>query len=333
MPPRHSILPGVRRSRRSFLALAGGIPVVAVLGACGSGEPGVTVRRGTPSSATPPPARGAKGTPTATATPIPPPELIISTTTPAQGGTMLVSVVGNISGGVITFIERAFPLTKGQQSMYAFVGIDADDPPGDHALRIDFTLASGSEGSTTETVTVQPTTWTVDEVTLGPSQSNLLDPKLSEREVAELTRIYSNRSPDKLWSSGWKMPVAGSITTRFGEQRSYNGGPAGGHHGGTDIAADEGVPAGACNSGKVVMARQFAIRGNMVIVDHGGGLMSGYAHLSQFSVAEGQLVGPGDQLGLVGSTGLSTGAHLHWEMSAGGVLVDALRFTDGTNGF
>jgi murein DD-endopeptidase MepM/ murein hydrolase activator NlpD len=62
-------------------------------------------------------------------------------------------------------------------------------------------------------------------------------------------------------------------------------------------------------------------------------LFSGYAHLSELSVAEGQLVGQGDRVGLVGSTGLSTGAHLHWEMATGGVLVDALRFTDGTNGF
>jgi len=182
-------------------------------------------------------------------------------------------------------------------------------------------------------VTVLATDWTVDAVELPPSLSNLLDPKLAEQEVQQLNTVYRTRTPEKLWSAGWRMPVDGPITTRFGEQRSYNGGPAGGHHGGTDIAADEGTPVGACNSGRVALARQLSVRGNMIVVDHGGGLCSGYAHLSQFSVAEGQLVGPGDVLGLVGSTGLSTGAHLHWEMATGGVLVDALRFTDGTNGF
>ena len=89
----------------------------------------------------------------------------------------------------------------------------------------------------------------------------------------------------------------------------------------------------ATNAGRVVMARHLEIRGNMVIVDHGGGLFSGYAHLSAITVQEGQAVQAGDLIGLVGNTGLSTGAHLHWEMSAAGVLVDAVRFADGSNGF
>jgi murein DD-endopeptidase MepM/ murein hydrolase activator NlpD len=62
-------------------------------------------------------------------------------------------------------------------------------------------------------------------------------------------------------------------------------------------------------------------------------VLSGYAHLDSFAVAEGQLVATGEAAGFVGSTGLSTGAHLHWELSVGGVLVDALRFVDGSNGF
>ncbi|MEX1104549.1 MAG: M23 family metallopeptidase, partial [Dehalococcoidia bacterium] len=319
---------------RAFLTLTGGATAGALLSACGSEDKaGVTVRYGTPSGSTPRPADNGSGTPVPTPTPIPPPEIIISTTTPNQGGAVLVSVVGAISGGVITFLDRVYPLTKGQQSLYAFVGVDTEDPPGPHALRIDFTLTTGSQGTTTESLNVLPTGWEVDEVTLGPSQTSLLDPKVTEQELAELLRVYGERSPEKLWSQGWQLPIDGPLTTRFGEQRSYNGGPVGGHHGGADIGAAMGTPVGSCNSGRVVMARQLQIRGNMVVVDHGGGLCSGYAHLSEFSVSEGQLVGQGQAVGLVGSTGLSTGAHLHWEMATGGVLVDALRFTDGTNGF
>ena len=62
-------------------------------------------------------------------------------------------------------------------------------------------------------------------------------------------------------------------------------------------------------------------------------MLSGYAHLSTFAVAEGQLVDAGQVIAFVGSTGLSTGAHLHWEMSVHGILVDALRFIDGSKGF
>ena len=123
------------------------------------------------------------------------------------------------------------------------------------------------------------------------------------------------------------------VTTRFGEQRSYNGTPASGHHSGTDLGANEGAPIAATNSGRVAMARQLRVRGNMVVVDHGGGVYSGYAHMNSFAVAEGQAVASGDLLGYVGSTGLSTGAHLHWEIAAGGILVDGFRFLDGSNGF
>ena len=89
----------------------------------------------------------------------------------------------------------------------------------------------------------------------------------------------------------------------------------------------------ATNTGRVVLARQLRLRGNMVIIDHGGGLFSGYAHMSSFAVAEGQLVQQGDIIGYIGTTGLSSGPHLHWEISTAGVLVDAFRFIDGTNGF
>jgi murein DD-endopeptidase MepM/ murein hydrolase activator NlpD len=124
-----------------------------------------------------------------------------------------------------------------------------------------------------------------------------------------------------------------SVTTRFGDLRSYNGGPVSGHHSGTDLGADLSTPVVATNSGRVVMARQLRVHGNMVIIDHGGGVYSVYAHLSSFAAAEGQVVSAGDIIGYVGNTGLSTGAHLHWEMSVGGVLVDPMKFSDGSGGF
>ncbi|MCC6381692.1 MAG: M23 family metallopeptidase [Dehalococcoidia bacterium] len=304
------------------------------LGSCGGGSEGghAIVRLTTPVSLASS-AVAAAGEPTPTNTPVPPPELMLSATEVYQAGAVLVSVIGQVSAGSISFVGRAYPLTKGSQSMYAFVGVDADDAPGVQPLRVDFTLLNGSKGSLSGEVTVLKTVWTVDAVAVPPDQTNLLDPRVAADELEILHRAYSQVTPRKLWSIPWLLPVEGSITTRFGEQRAYNGGPASGHHTGTDIGAAEGTPVKATSGGRVVLARQLQLRGNMVIVDHGGGLFSGYAHLSAFAVAEGQDVAPGEVVGYVGSTGLSTGAHLHWEMSAGGVLVDALRFTDGTNGF
>ena len=79
--------------------------------------------------------------------------------------------------------------------------------------------------------------------------------------------------------------------------------------------------------GIVRLAEELDVRGNMVILDHGLGVMSGYCHLSRIDVAPGDTVQRGQQIGLMGSTGLVTGSHLHWEMRVGGVPVSAREWT------
>jgi murein DD-endopeptidase MepM/ murein hydrolase activator NlpD len=261
------------------------------------------------------------------------PELLLSTTEVYQAGAILVSLVGPAVSGQVTFLGRQYTLNQGSQSIYTFVGVSADDPPGHFPLRVDFALANGTRGSLTEVLVVLPTEWTVEEIEFDEAQQELLAPAVVNAENIALARAYSGRTPQKLWDGPWQMPVLGAVTARFGEQRSINGAPASGHHSGTDIATAEGTPVVATNSGVVVLARELRIRGNMVIIDHGGGVFSGYAHLSSITVTEGQPVSGGETIGAVGNTGLSTGAHLHWEMAVNGVLVDALRFLDGTNGF
>ena len=267
-------------------------------------------------------------------TPIPAPELLLSATEIYQSGATLASVTGQVTSGTVIFLGRTFPLTKGTQSMYAFVPSDTDDSPGPHPIRIDFTQANGTKGTLNDTVTLLKTRWTVDSLTFSESQTDtLLDPKVIAAELATLKAVYAKVTPEKLWAGAWQLPLDGPITARYGEQRSINGSGPSGHHGGTDIGVIVGTPVKATNRGRVVLARQLQVRGNMVIIDHGGGLFSGYAHMSTLNVAEGQMVEAGELIGMSGNTGLSTGAHLHWEMSSGGILLDALRFTDGTNGF
>lgn len=268
-----------------------------------------------------------------TSTPLPPPELDLSTKQVYQAGAILVSVLGGVSGGTVTFLGRSYPLTKGTQSMFSFVGVDTDDPVGAQQLRADFTLSNGTKGSLSETVTVLRTQWTLDSLDFTSDKEALLDPRVVNDELAQLKAIYSKVTPEKYWSGSWLIPVDGPLTARYGEQRSINGSAPSGHHGGTDIGVAEGTPVRATNRGRVVLARQMQVRGNMVIIDHGGGLYSGYAHLSSLTVAEGQMVDQGEVIALSGNTGLSTGAHLHWEIAIDGVWLDALRFTDGTNGF
>ncbi len=319
------------RGRCWLLAALAGLGIA--VGGCSAGAdptPEVTTRlvtpAGPPPTPTPPPG--------VSPTPLVPPELILSTLEVYQAGAVLVSVTGDVIGGQVEFLGRKYPLTRGSQSQYTFVPVDTEDPPGEHRLTVDVRMPNGTRGTLEATVTVLATRWTVGYLEFSPEQTAaLLDPKVIAEELAMLRALYTKVTPVKLWNGPWLLPVQGALTARFGEQRSINGGPPGGHHGGTDIGAAEGTPVAATNSGTVVLARELKVRGNMVIIDHGGGLYSGYAHLRDIAVAEGDAVAAGQMVGTVGNTGLSTGAHLHWEMAAHGVLLDALRFTDGTNGF
>ena len=96
-------------------------------------------------------------------------------------------------------------------------------------------------------------------------------------------------------------------------------------HPGLDISADKGDPVYSTADGKVTHAASAGNYGNLVIVDHGYGLETRYGHLSTFKITLGQKVKRGDLLGLVGSTGRTTGAHLHYEVRAGGRILNPLQ--------
>ena len=92
-------------------------------------------------------------------------------------------------------------------------------------------------------------------------------------------------------------------------------------------SAGGGTPVPAAARGRVVFSAELPVRGNAVIIDHGLGVFTLYSHLSQWSVAEGQIVEKGQTIGLVGQTGLATGPHLHWEVVTRGVSVNGLTWT------
>ena len=312
--------------------LAVGLVVVGLaLAACGSGggdSPAVVVQVKTPSVGGP--------TPTATidaSIQIEPPELVTSGAAVFQGGAVLVSVVGDITGGEVSLFGGSHRLIQGDLSMFTFIGVPAEQTAGDYTAEVAFRLLNGTTGSLSTTFTVLATDWTVDALTFDEGKQRFLDTQVTADEEAQLREAFSTDTDTKLWDWPWLLPYDGPVTARFGEQRSIDGSEPEGHHGGTDIGGPEGAPVAAANHGTVVLARQMALRGNYVVIDHGGGVLSGYGHLSQFAVAEGQTVERGQTIGHIGNTGLSTGAHLHWEIAIHGVLVDALRFVDGSNGF
>jgi murein DD-endopeptidase MepM/ murein hydrolase activator NlpD len=121
----------------------------------------------------------------------------------------------------------------------------------------------------------------------------------------------------------FSWPVNGPITSPFG----YRNDPVlGGNrlHAGVDIAASTGTPIKAAGDGVVVMAGSNGGYGNFTLIDHGGGLATGYGHQSRIGVSIGQHVSTGEVIGYVGSTGASTGPHLHWEVRVNGAPVDPM---------
>jgi murein DD-endopeptidase MepM/ murein hydrolase activator NlpD len=123
--------------------------------------------------------------------------------------------------------------------------------------------------------------------------------------------------------AGW--PVRGTLSSVFGVRNSpFTETPV--FHHGMDIVAQVGAPVLASASGVVVKSGYEALYGNMVVVDHGAGYRSVYGHLSSLSVEEGAYVNRGEELGKVGSTGRSTGPHLHYEVRLNGLPVNPARF-------
>lgn len=269
----------------------------------------------------------------------PPLEAALSAPAAFQGGALrLRTNIGQ--SGLASFLGRSatlLPAPGGGLEGYLAVGVL--DEPGEALASVSVTNGALSDTATLP-FRVTRTDWTVDYITIPPPQPgdpDPLDPAIIRAEADLLAATYAVFTPERRWVEPWLRPMDGVISGYFGEQRSFNGGPVGGHHGGTDIATPigltPGAPIKAANHGIVALSERLIVRGNLVVIDHGGGVMTGYAHMASRTVAVGDTVAQGDVIGTEGATGLVTGAHLHWEVAVGGVLVDGLRWLDGSQGF
>ena len=154
------------------------------------------------------------------------------------------------------------------------------------------------------------------------------------RNATRLRELCRESSPQRLWEGAF-LQLPNSATRRaigFGVRRSYT------YEGqivdrqthlGLDLASTARAPVPAANHGRVVLAEELGIYGNAVVLDHGVGLFSLYAHLSEIEVVEGDEVSKGDVLGRTGATGLAGGDHLHFSMLVQGYFVDPLEWLDG----
>ena len=318
-----------RVPRRALLGLAIKAPLLAI--ACGSvskadvapgaKEPlltGVTATLPPPSPTAPPP----------TSTPVPP-ALQLLPGQILQGGFATVVLNEAASAATATFQGRQYPMLRSGERSWAIVGTGAFAEPQLYPVNVSYTPPGKPQTAVVVSLSVADKDYPVENIDLDSQTSALLAQDIVQAELAKRAAIYAGYTAQKLWSGPFARPNEGPLSSLYGEARSYNRGPVTDYHRGTDFVGDPGSPISAAASGKVAFAAELKVRGNSVILDHGAGVFTAYHHLSRIDVADGQNVSRGQLVGAMGSTGLATGPHLHWEVVVRGVEVDGLLWLDG----
>jgi murein DD-endopeptidase MepM/ murein hydrolase activator NlpD len=188
--------------------------------------------------------------------------------------------------------------------------------------------ARATDGRTLEQayrIKIAPRTFPARRITVEPK---FVDPPADELPRIEAERkaneaIFARQTRERLWRGSFVAPVPGTATSSFGRRTILNGQPRG-QHTGTDFQAATGTPVVAPNRGRIALAADQYFPGKTIIIDHGLGVYSYLAHLSEFTAAEGTMVERGQRIALSGATGRVTGPHLHWTMRFGSARVDPL---------
>ncbi len=206
-------------------------------------------------------------------------------------------------------------------------GVDALAQPNLYTLRVVATGEAGEQHLFERRVLVADGGYRDESITLSANQLDLLNPSITEPEALRVAQVVSSLTPQRYFGGLMGLPCAAPVTSHFGTRRTYNGGALTNIHAGTDFAAMPGAAVFAPAAGVVVLSETLNVRGNALIIDHGWGIFTGYWHLETLNVRAGSLVQVGDVIGTVGSSGRSTGPHLHWELFVQGVQVDPLQWT------
>ena len=230
---------------------------------------------------------------------------------------MIVTVKG-LPGPVDgAFLGKKLYFNPAKDSYQAVVGIDLFTEPGVYNLNI---MSAGSTAH--RSVVVRKKEYPIQHLKL-PKGMVELSPENEvrvERELKKTNAIWPNET-GRAWDGGFMNPREGKITTLFGVRRFMNKIPKNPHTG-VDVQAEEGDSVHAPNNGVVTLVDDLYYSGNSVVLDHGQGLFTMFFHLSKVLVKPGQRVKKGDVIALVGSTGRSTGPHLHWGVRMQGARVD-----------
>jgi hypothetical protein len=215
---------------------------------------------------------------------------------------------------------------EGAHTLRGLIGVDLETVPGRYEWKVSWVDAAGKPLLCTAAITVRSGKFSTERLKV---EKQFVEPdpaqeKRAEADQQKMRAIYDTVTPQVLWKGKFRLPLDGVKTGgNFGRRRVLNGQPRS-PHAGLDFPAVAGTSVFASQSGKVVLAEELYYSGNTIVIDHGFGIYTMYAHLSQVDVKPGDTVEAATQIGKVGASGRVTGPHLHWGLTVQHARVNAM---------
>lgn len=228
----------------------------------------------------------------------------------------------------VTVGERAVPLVPDADGFRVLGAVPLTTGAGEVVLEAAWRDGLDRPATSRLALPHGPLDQAVEELRISASTLSVITPEGRELEAAALAAARADPADPPRWSESFALPIEGRGTSGFARPRRYAPGGPVSFHLGEDIAAPQGTTIHATNDGVVTLAGPYPIKGGLTVIDHGAGVTSRYYHQSRILVEAGQAVTRGQPIGEVGSTGLSTGPHLHWEMRVDDEPTDPLAWVD-----
>ncbi|MEG0768810.1 MAG: M23 family metallopeptidase [Ruthenibacterium sp.] len=259
------------------------------------------------------------------------PAITLSSDSVTQGEilTVLVTGLGNLPLPEMEQNLSYAHFAKCASGYSAEIGVGYNVTPGTYVISVHC-----GELSMTKTIAVLPRSFERQDMTIDGdiiASTNTADASAQWRDA--IWSLYETADDTVYWKDIFRSPVdCDVVNTSYGLFRYTNGGSTPDRHAGVDFDSDEGDPVYAPNNGRVVYAGFLTLTGNTVVIEHGAGLKSYIFHMKTLHCAKGDMVKTGELIGEVGSTGYSTGPHMHYEVKIGRQSIDPLPLLDGTSG-